>query len=392
MATDTYEKKNVILIIGDSLRSDHMQVYGYERPTTPYLNSLFEKGKLRKVKMALATCPESACGILSTLGSINYKSISNYNFKIHDLLWDLGYNVYFLLSGDQTHYENLRWYFGQSIDLYYDGNDADGFSMNDDRLILEGLRKVPNYKDTPSFFYFHLMSPHFLGDKLEAYNRYIPSEINQEYSTFVRGVKDRTAYVNRYDNGIIQTDAMIEEIFKELGEKGYLRNSIVVILGDHGEGLGERGNFGHDKNLYQEDINIPFLIYDDPEINYRNLEFATQLDVAPTIINRLGLPVPHTWEGESLLNEDKKCFSYHQTRSKTNGTQAIFYRVDGKIYKYMSWAAKDEGKSREELYELISDPGEKRNLISVANFDLEKLIGEKMTESLSCNNLGRGNI
>ena len=57
----------------------------------------------------------------------------------------------------------------------------------------------------------------------------------------------------------------VEAIFAALDQKGYLPNSLIVILADHGEGLGERGkaSYGHVSSLYQEFIRIPLLIYDD---------------------------------------------------------------------------------------------------------------------------------
>jgi len=66
---DAFERRNVILIVVDSLRADHMSLYGYERPTTPFLDRLRDEGRLRSVPHALATCPESSRGISSLLTS-----------------------------------------------------------------------------------------------------------------------------------------------------------------------------------------------------------------------------------------------------------------------------------------------------------------------------------
>src|SRR6185295_14945142 len=56
---ERFTKLNVVLITVDSLRADHMGVYGYQRPTTPFLTSLFEQGRLNRVEMALSTCSET---------------------------------------------------------------------------------------------------------------------------------------------------------------------------------------------------------------------------------------------------------------------------------------------------------------------------------------------
>jgi glucan phosphoethanolaminetransferase (alkaline phosphatase superfamily) len=75
-----------------------------------------------------------------------------------------------------------------------------------------------------------------------------------------KGPVDLIQYVNRYDNGILRADSFIRELFSSLDRKGYLQNSIVMILADHGEELGERGHYGHGSNLYQSQIRIPMLI------------------------------------------------------------------------------------------------------------------------------------
>jgi arylsulfatase A-like enzyme len=224
-------------------------------------------------------------------------------------LWDQGYKVHFIASSDLTHYERIKRYLGQNINFYFDGNHSRRYPKEDDQIILEGLEHISKYTGTPAFFYFHLMSVHLMGIKHDAHNRYRPSRINPDYKRFVSGKFDRKVLTNRYDNGILQSDAFIEKIFTALDRKGYLSKSLVFILGDHGEGLGERGNFGHDANVYQEDIGIPILVYDEDETNYSNLEFATQIDIAPTIIGSLGLPIPKCWEGKPLLDSNIKSYS-----------------------------------------------------------------------------------
>src|SRR5439155_8588061 len=227
-------------------------------------------------------------------------------------------------------------------------------ATTDDRLILEGLERVPS-DQSPAFFYFHLMSVHLTGVKQERYRRYLPSVMKNDWEALFRGESDRETVTNNYDNGVVQADATIKDIFAALDQKGYLRNSLILILADHGEGLGERGKtaYGHVLSLYQEFIRIPLLIYDDPPFQYANLRFATQIDVAPTIVDRLGLKVPNSWEGTSLLDPNIKTLTAHQTTLRTP-CYALVYRPDAKTYKYISCFL----ARREELYDLTVDPGE----------------------------------
>jgi len=374
-----FEKKNVIIIIVDSLRADHTQMYGYNRPTTPFLESLFETGRLRKVEFATSTCAETACGVFSTLFSKTLKRQIGEDFKLYDLLGDQGYKTYFLLSGNHS-FERLKEKYGQEMTLNFDGTNSVRYVNSDDRIIFEGFEKVPNYTDTPAFFYLHLMSAHLSGIRQEAYRLYQPSDIKSNWLAIVRGEFDQTSAINNYDNGVTQADAMIKEIFGVLGKKGYLQNSLVVILADHGEALGERGqsNYGHGV-LYQESISIPMLIYDQSPVKYANLKFATQIDVAPTIIDRLGLPIPACWQGASLLNPNIKAVTTHQTYLKGHPCYAVLYRTDSTIYKYM-YCSMDK---REELYDLTSDPGEHLNLIDVSAPALIQRMRDELARSLA---------
>jgi len=375
----SFKKKNVVILIADSLRADHMQIYGYERPTTPFLADLLEKGHLRKVRHAFSTCCDTHCGILSTMASRDSRSLCCNNFKLHDLLKDQGYRVNFILSDNHIAWYDLRRSYGRNIDFYYDGSSTHLYPAADDRLVLEGLERVPDYNGTPAFFFLVLMSPHIVGVKHEAFERYRPSKLRLDFRSLIRGKYDPEVLINRYDNGVIQADAFIRNIFTILNQKGYLHDSLVVILADHGDALGEHGRYAHTVELYQEEIAIPMLIYDEAEFRYANLEFATQIDVAPTIIDRLGLPIPSCWQGKSLLDGNIKHYSYHQTQ-RNNPWRAVIYRTDSAIYKYLRWDTENAEPRKEELYEILSDPGERLNLMSTADSRLILQLRKRMSE------------
>jgi glucan phosphoethanolaminetransferase (alkaline phosphatase superfamily) len=378
-AGQRFEKKNVVVIIVDSLRADHMQVYGYERPTTPFLAGLLTSGRLRKVEFATSTCAETNCGVLSTLFSKTLRHQTPEDFKLYDLLHDQGYKTYFILSGNHD-WLGLKESYGHEMDLYFDGVNSTRYPKADDRVIFEGLERVPNYEATPAFFYIHLMSAHLIGTKHEQYRVYQPSVVKNDWRALLKGEYDRTTVTNNYDNGVTQADATIKEVFAALDQKGYLQNSIVVVLSDHGEGLGDRGSagFGHTSSLHQEFISIPLLIYDDPGTDYANLKFATQIDVAPTIVDRLGLIIPAGWEGSSLLRSAIKPINIHQT-SLRNPCYAVLNRTDPTIYKYISCSL---GRT-EELYELVSDPREQRNLIDTADASLVQRMRQEVARQKS---------
>ena len=102
------------------------------------------------------------------------------------------------------------------------------------------------------------------------------------------------------------------------------------------------------------------LIYDVPvPATYPDLSFAAQVDVAPTIVDRLGLPVPTPWEGQSLLEPAPTRFTYHQTYFLPNRF-AVVYRNRSSLFKFIATPAYGE----EELYDLVHDGGEVHNLVT----------------------------
>ncbi len=357
-----FDRRNVIVIIIDSLRADHLPAYGYFRPTTPFLTKLQGSGHLQTIEFATSTCAESNCGIISTLSSKHLRRQIPESFKINDLLSDQGYPTYFILSGNHD-WRNLEELYGTGQTVYFDGRQSTRFGRSDDRVIFEGLERVPDHEG-PAFFFFHLMSVHLVGTKQDTYRVYHPSDVKNDWNALFGGEYDTEAVVNNYDNGVTQADAIIEELFTTLDRKGYLKDSLVVITSDHGEGLGEstRTGYGHVTSLYQEFIRIPLLIYDPKPGTYANTEFATQVDIAPTILDRLGLPAPAPWEGTSLLAPLVPRTTFHQTALKTP-LYALIHHTPEATYKYLSG---NRGR-REELYNLTTDPGERSNLRATAD-------------------------
>lgn len=344
-----FQKKNVIIIVVDALRSDHLSLYGYKRHTSPFLDSLYASGDLKMIKTSFSVASGSFPGINSILRSKIWANMGYNNFSVQQLLKDQGYDINFLVSGDHTHFYGLKSFYGNDSDFnyYIDGSNTKKYIVADDRIIFEGLKNIKKFHKNPSFFYFHLNSAHSAGAKIDRYKMYRPANV---YTINIEN------YTNRYDNGILQADDYIKKIFSDLRLKGYLQNSIVVITADHGEALGERGEFGHVKNVYTDQILIPILIYDTDKLQYKNLIYATSLDIAPTIIDRLGLPIPESWEGKSLLSDDNREFTFHQM----GNNYAIINKKGKFLFKYIY----DSKLMKEELYELNGDFYENNNLIN----------------------------
>jgi membrane-anchored protein YejM (alkaline phosphatase superfamily) len=350
-------RRNVVLIIVDSLRADRMDVYGYERQTTPFLSALVKNGRMKRIDAAFSTCSESFCGITSTLASREFRDISARTFQLQDVLSDAGYRTWFLLSGNHRAWNGLTsFYHVDEERMLFDGSQTQRYTMDDDRLVLEGLERVPAFDGEPAFFYMHLMSPHYLGVQFAESHIFTRPDDRVSPGLEPYSILDQLNKPDRYDDKVLQTDGIIRQIFETLAAKHYLDDVVLVVTADHGEGLGER-HWAHGWDLYNEDIRIPMLWYDTASVPYPDLSFATQVDIAPTILDRVGLPIPASWEGQSLLKPIPERFTRHQTYFFPN-RYGVIYRNGLELFKYIATPA----YGKEELYDLRADRHEVTNL------------------------------
>lgn len=353
------QKKNVILIIVDALRADHLDFYGYQRATTPFLSQEVAEGRFQKVDFPTANGVVSYEGILSILLSKHSINFSYINFSLHDVLKKYGYHTNFILSGNHADYTNIKEMYGPNVDYYFDCLASEQYGCHEDELVLEGLEKVADFEKAGyGYFYFHLMSTHILGERRDSNAIFKPAKLNLQATLFDK-MKDEATYTNFYDNGIYQTDKMIAQVLAELSKKGYMEESIVIITGDHGESLGEHGNYGHKQwYLYEENTKVPILIHDsDSTVAYQHMDFAAQVDIGPTVTDRLGLVVPDVWDGMSMYSGEAKQYAIHQ--SFPSSLVAITIRQDSVFYKNIF----DINDSRQqEVYNLTADPKELNNL------------------------------
>ncbi len=337
-------KKNLFIITVDALRADRTSVYGAVRDTTPFLRRLHDEGSLTRIDNAFSTCTESICGMLGILSSRYWHQASLRSFGLADVLKRIGFQVSFLNSGDHTNFYGLRAALGASMDLYRDGSTTAGYA-NDDANVLEWLARLQPAAGVPQFAYIHLMSAHTLGSRRKEFQKWQPSKLD----VFSLRAADYAPLVNYYDNGVLQADAMIERIFAQLRRKGLLQNSVVVITADHGELLGENGQVGHGRFApVNELVRVPLLIYDAERYGYPRRAVASVIDVAPTLLHRIGAPAPGSWVGEALGVASKRQAVVMQSRLG----RALVGRFEGTLWKYV-----DGGNAQSQrLFDIARDP------------------------------------
>jgi glucan phosphoethanolaminetransferase (alkaline phosphatase superfamily) len=357
---------NVIVIVVDALRADHLSLNGYHRMTTRHLDQLQREGKLNSIGKAYGSCAESSCGLMALASSRNLHAFPSQPFTLQEVLKNHGFRLNMLLSGDHTNFYGLRSAYGP-VDFYVDGSSQKKYYMNDDRLVIDEVSNLPTFDGNPAFFQFHLMSTHGLSKRDPAASPFKP--FNNYYADFVKKtvvVDDERAqsYVNYYDNGVRRTDQVIRSILDALDSKGYLTKAFVVITADHGELLGEHGLFSHAKTVFGPVLDVPLMFLRfgyQPRKEIPSSVVASQIDIAPTILAELGMPIPKSWSGLPLqsLNSPQPTERYLFFQQ---GTEFGLVEVGGGGRRWKYWV--DAKSGREFAFETIADPGEEQNRIA----------------------------
>jgi arylsulfatase A-like enzyme len=340
----------------DALRPDNLGLYGYKRDTTPNLDRLAKSGNVRLAHGMRASCAESACGLFSLASSKYFHEISARPFTLQQVLKAHGYQVHLILGGDHTNFYGLRNLYG-NVDSYVDGSDSTAQYMNSDRWVLSKAAELPDWGGTPTMFQFHLMSAHPLGTRETEFMKWTP--VTNYSIGITRATLKRENAINYYDNGVLQMDDVIAKLLDTLRTKGYLKNTLVVITGDHGEALGEHGEYSHAKGLREAMIRIPAVIYSfgyiPPKLALSHT-VTSQVDIAPTVLHEFQMPKPQNWRGGALQEEMPPSVRYLQQGSNIG---LIDFRSTTSVWKY--WL---NSKSGEEFaFDLTSDPGETNNAL-----------------------------
>lgn len=352
------KRPNVILIVVDALRADHMSVLGYARSTTPHLERLKRAGNVAVASSAYSVCTASLCGLLAIADSRYAGELPRQPMGLPAVLRRHGYGIHMLLSGDHTNFYGLREAYGR-VDSYYDGASQQGRYVNDDRVIVDLVRGMGPWDGKPVMFQFHLMSSHLLGRRFEDTPSFGPSQ-NYAKIPFLRdeSLRTRERAINFYDRGVAQTDRVIHELLELLRERGYLREALVVITADHGEALGEHGLYSHTTGVLNPQLRVPLLILSFGQVRVAPAPASallSQVDIAPTLADALEMPIPASWTGRPLRLVEPAREIYF---SQGHWEGLIQRSGDGSIYKY--WIDRRDG--REYAYDLNRDPAELSNI------------------------------
>lgn len=309
---------SVLLIQVDALRRDHLSAYGYERKTSPNL----ENGWLAIEGLTTAaswTAPSSASlltGLHPYRHGVQYAAQQEQRV-INQPLQTPSLVEVFKAAGYRTALVTGNAYVGSDTGMNV-GFDRQIFvnkqyplsNLGQEQEQLQTwLQEIPG--DAPFFAMLHAMDVHApyyspegtegtwsKGGMLTDLEDYAQQE--ELSALYEQDPEGTVAEVNAlYDEEILGLDRSIQQLLEMLERNGR-SNTLIVLIGDHGESLGEHGQFGHGSNLETEQLAVPFLVH-HPELAGGRMDcLASNMDVMPTLIRSMNLELPQGLDGRPL--------------------------------------------------------------------------------------------
>jgi hypothetical protein len=358
--------RNLFIFCVDCLRSDHLPWYGYQRPLTPFLSSIQKSIHARKVDLCLSNGLNTEFGQFSIFTSKEPMALSPFNYTLPDFLADHGFKSSLIMVGDHRWLIENKIY-GRTINQMVDGSGSPGpGGFHDDELAVNTISNLPPDDGGYHFFFIMLMSPHPLCPLSKRFDHYQPSKNFIQTSEEPRiNRSEQIAIINQYDNRILQLDNVLKRIFMLFQAKGYFRDYVGVLTADHGQLLGERGEYGHTYYCPLPGMLIPMVFFGSkPLPPFSQTSFGVQIDIAPTLADLTGLNIPDSWQGQSLLRKRENPWSFHMTPSELPKSEGAVVRYGpDKILKYSRGLRMEKSEDHEWLFNIKEDLREEMNLI-----------------------------
>ncbi len=238
--------RNVLLVSIDTCRADHLGCYGYKRPTTPNIDAVAQDGTI--FKMALTPVPVTTPAH-SSMFTGTYPPTHGVRLNTYDRLADSNVTLAKLLR--DAGYQTAAFVGGFPLDSRFGLNQ--GFDTYDGRFTEKNLSKrAAEDVSRPALAWLedHGKQPFFLF--LHYYDAHYPYEPHPA---------DTAPYADDpYAGEIAYIDHCIGRVLDRLRARGLYDNTLVIITGDHGEGLGEHGETAHGFFIYQSTLRVPLVI------------------------------------------------------------------------------------------------------------------------------------
>jgi arylsulfatase A-like enzyme len=344
---------NVLLVTIDTLRADHVGVYGSAGSLTPTIDQFAKEGLRfeRTYAHVPLTLPSHASLLTATYPTSNGVH-DNGTFRLGDtsptlaeLLKGAGYRTGAFVGSFVL---DARFGLGRGFDVYDDrmlgsGSDLEVVQRNAEQVLAPAYEWIVSPGARPWFAWVHLYDPH---------EPYTPPE------------PYRSRYASEpYDGEVAYADAALGAFTARLRGTDALANTLVVIASDHGESLGEHGERTHGLFAYDATLRVPLVMWGPPQIRPGIFgETMRLVDIAPTMIDLLGAPPMARTDGRSVRPFVSGEQPFDRVSSYFEALNANLTRGWAPLTGVVRDRLKLIDLPVPELYDLESDPGEQQNL------------------------------
>lgn len=407
---------DVVLITIDTLRSDHLGVYGYSRETSPAIDRLARDGVV--FDAAFSPAPRTSPSLASLMSGLPVKDHRVYALRIPldpsiPTLGEVLQRAGYLTAGFCGQFNCSRKSgLGRGFDHYED--DFEGPETWEEHARLGGGFHPTSEKrgaaivdsalgwleergsgSAPVFAWLHLMDPHagyappapyrehFSGPSPFSHRSVLGKRIPLDRihpQAKISSVNRYDRYLNLYDAEIRYADEQLGRLFDDLRRKALYDDALILLTSDHGEYMGESARhityFGHGESLFDSELRIPLIVKlpDGRLGGTRRSNLVSLTEVMPGVLSVLGLSAPEgrptdgLWAGERESGEPDKAVFAQSPRAQAD------FSVRTRTHKLVFRSGLDTGeltgalrrgetvKGRYWLYDLRSDPLEREPL------------------------------
>lgn len=386
------KKPNILFFGIDSLRTDHMSLYGYERLTTPHIDKYAKGGMVFEncFSPSIPTSPGYASMLtgMDTFGTnivaLRHKGTIAEGVKtLAEVLREEGYNSTCIgFTGNPASRGFDKYIDYEAWGSWEKGRSHKAENLNEVAIPeLERLAK----EDKPFLLFMRHMDPHSPYLPPEPFSRifYAKDEFDSEnksleaayefkpfrdyfYTWFPPGCTDKDYIDAQYDGAVAYMDACIQNILEKLEALGLEEETLVVFTSDHGETLFEHDCLYDHHGLYECTLTVPLILRFKGKLpeGKRYSDYCQLKDVMPTILEIIGIDSGINFDGKSLMP---------LTRGKKIEQEPEFYITECTWMRKHGWRTPEwklicalepdfHFKPEIELYNLIKDPEELHNL------------------------------
>jgi arylsulfatase A-like enzyme len=399
------ELPNVFLLTVDTLRADHLGIYGYSRNTSPNIDKLAKRGVLFKRAMCNwpKTTPSFASMLTGTYGSTNKvrggcrQKLPLKWTTIAEALENNGYHTAGIVNNANL---GVKFQFNQGfkdfIEIWEKPEPDNCVTVTD-----YAIKWLKENHEKHFFLWVHYVAPHAKYEPAAPYNEMFLNDvfssnsqdnilpiIPYESKSYRDGIRENVYlephnnlnyYISQYDGEIAYVDSQIKRLIDEFDNLNLFNKTLTIFTSDHGEELGEHNiYFEHGTAVYQTTMHVPLVFIYPGRIGSDKIIYGNNslIDIFPTILDYCGVKPIVQFEGRSLrsaingsLSLDETVFSEGGYRNrKTKKYHSVLYKDDWKIIH--------KSTNDYELYNLANDPKEQSNLIEIEKEKAKMLIKE----------------